>query len=631
MKKSLFYLSFYLLSYHIFAQSNSIQLIPQPVDLQVLSGSFELNSNSVIGYDRPEGRSVAEMLAQKLNLATGFNLKVETNKDAAIQLNLLAKPDIKLGKEGYYLETNPQKIVITANQAAGLFYGIQSLLQLFPKEIESKKMVSGMQWKVPAAKITDYPRFGWRGVMLDVSRHFFTKNEVKAYIDQLVRYKMNVFHWHLTDDEGWRIEIKALPKLTSVGAWRVARNGRFGERAAPKPNEAATYGGFYTQDDIREVVAYAQARHVTIIPEIDVPGHSMAAIAAYPELSCKKDTSTRVSCGARFSEWYGNGTFKMLIENALNPSDEKVYEFLDKVFTEVAALFPTQYIHVGGDECYKGYWAQDAGCQALMKKLKVHHLEDLQSYFMNRLQKILTAKGKKLLGWDEILEGGIAPGATVMSWRGMKGGIEAAELGHDVVMSPTTYAYLDYTQGDPTIDPPIYANLRLKKTYSFEPVPDGVNPKYILGAQGNLWTEQVQTFRHIEYMTYPRAWALAEIGWSAKNGRTWEDFTQRLESHFQRADIAEINYSKAVYDPIVRTTKNGAKLLLELESEMPGIDIHYTLDESMPDNFSSKYTKAVEVPEGPVNLRVQAYRNGKPIGHLITLKRSQLEERVGRF
>ncbi|MCU0445402.1 MAG: family 20 glycosylhydrolase [Microscillaceae bacterium] len=612
-------------------QNASVHLIPQPVDLQILSGSFLLNSQTGIGYNRPESRTVAEMLAQKLNSATGFALKAENNQNAVIQLFLNEKPNSQLGKEGYTLEVGSQKVVLVANQVAGLFYGVQTLLQLFPPEIESKKIINGIEWQAQAVKITDYPRFGWRGIMLDVSRHFYDKEAVKAYIDQLVRYKMNIFHWHLTDDEGWRIEIKSLPKLTSIGAWRVARHGRFGERAAPKPNEAATYGGFYTQDDIKEIVAYAQARHVTIIPEIDVPGHSMAAIAAYPELSCKKDTSTRVSCGARFSEWYGNGTFKMLIENALNPADEKVYEFLDKVFTEVAALFPAPYIHVGGDECYKGFWLQDAGCQALMKKLKIRHVEDLQGYFMARLEKILTAKGKKLLGWDEILEGGISPGATVMSWRGIKGGIEAAEHGHDVVMSPTTYAYLDYTQGDPTIDPPIYANLRLKKTYSFEPVPEGVNPKYILGVQGNLWTEQVQNFRHIEYMSYPRAWALAEIGWSSKSGRTWENFVQRLETNFKRADAAQVNYSKAVYDPIIRTYKKADKLMLELESEIGEVDIHYTLDESMPDNFSPKYSQTIAVPEGPVNLRVQAYRRGKPIGHLITLKRSQLEERVGKF
>jgi hexosaminidase len=320
----------------------------------------------------------------------------------------------------------------------------------------------------------------------------------------------------------------------------------------------------------------------------------------------------------------------MLVENTLNPSDEKVYEFLDKVFTEVAAMFPNPYIHVGGDECYKGYWAQNAGCQALMKQLGIRHVEDLQGYFMGRVEKILDAKGKKLLGWDEILEGGISPKATVMSWRGIKGGIEAAQLGHDVVMTPTTFAYLDYTQGENTVDPPIYASLRLKKSYSFEPVPDGVDAKYILGGQGNLWTEQIPTLRHAQYMTYPRGWALSEVFWSPKASKNWENFVQRVENQFDRADVAEINYSKAIYDAIVRTTVKDEKLTLILESEIPGLDIFYTIDDTMPDSHSTRYSQPVELPEGPINLRVIAYRNGKPIGHLITLKRDELRRRAGR-
>lgn len=611
------------------AQNTPIHLIPQPVEIQQLTGSFALTKATTIGFDNPAGQTVADMLAQKLNAPTGFALKPQRALKSSIQLNLNSTPDAKLGKEGYTLDAGPKGVVLTANQPAGLFYGMQTLLQLLPKEIESKTPVQA-NWSIPAVKITDYPRFGWRGIMLDVSRHFFSKEDVKKYIDEIARLKYNTFHWHLTDDNGWRIEIKSLPKLTSVGAWRVARAGRFGERADPKPGEPATYGGFYTHDDIREVVRYAQERNVTIVPEIDVPGHSMAAIAAYPELSCTKNPDTKVNPGTHFADWYGNGTFKMNIENTLNPSDEKVYEFLDKVFTEVAALFPNPYIHVGGDECYKGYWKEDPGCQALMKKLNIRHVEDLQGYFMNRVEGILKAKGKKLLGWDEILEGGISPEATVMSWRGTKGGIEAAQMGHDVVMTPTTFAYLDYTQGDPTVDPPIYAHLRCKKSYSFEPVPDGVDPKYILGGQGNLWTEQVPTLRYAEYMTYPRAWALSEVYWSPKEKKNWEDFVQRMETHFARADAAGINYSRAIYDAIVRTSMKDGKLWLEMEAEVPGLDIYYSTDETMPDDHSAKYSAPVELPEGPITLRVVTYRNGKPIGHLITLSREHLEQRAGR-
>lgn len=609
------------------AQTSTLNLIPQPVEAKQISGYFNLSKTATVGYDKPESREIAQMLVQKLNTSTGFGIKSVSSNKSSIQLSINAVADQQLGKEGYTLVVTSKGVRIAANQTAGLFYGVQTFLQLLPKEIESKNVVKA-KWTIPAVQITDYPRFAWRGLMFDVSRHFFTKDEVKQYINEMARLKFNTFHWHLTDDEGWRIQIMSLPKLTEVGAWRVQRYGHFGDRDFPKPGETAIDGGFYTQDDIREVIQYAKERNITIVPEIDVPGHSMAAIASYPELSCKKDTSTKVSPGSGFSEWYGNGTFKMNVENALNPSDENVYVFLDKVFTEVAALFPGQYIHVGGDECYKGYWAQDEGCQALMKKLGIRHVEDLQGYFMNRVEAILKAKGKKLIGWDEILDGGISPEATVMSWRGVKGGIEAARLGHDVVMTPTTFAYLDYTQGDRTVDPPIYASLRLQKCYSFEPVPEGVDAKYILGGQGNLWTEQVPTLRYAQYMTFPRAWALAEVYWSPKESKNWNNFTKRVENQFERSDLAEINYSKAIYDAIVKTSLKDGKLMLTMESELPDLEIYYTIDEAMPDKFTSKYTQPVQLPEGPITLRVVTYRDGKPIGHLITLKKEELERRA---
>jgi hexosaminidase len=611
------------------AQNSALNLIPQPAEIQQNSGLFSLTKSTLVSYNNQECKATAEALVQKLYSATGFKLKTVQGLKGTIQVNINLKPDQVLGNEGYRLVSTSKEVVITANQPSGLFYGMQTLLQLLPNEIESKEAVQ-MKWTIPTVKITDYPRFAWRGLMLDVSRHFFTKQEVKQYIDEMARLKLNTFHWHLTDDEGWRIEIKSLPKLTEVGAWRVQRYGHFGDRSFPKPGEIATDGGFYTQDDIREVVKYAQERNITIVPEIDVPGHSMAAIASYPELSCRKDTSTRVSPGSGFSEWYGNNTFKMNVENALNPSDENVYKFLDKVFTEVAALFPGPYIHVGGDECYKGYWAEDEGCRQLMKQLGIRHVEDLQGYFMNRVEAILKKNGKKLIGWDEILDGGITPEATVMSWRGIKGGIEAAKLGHNVVMSPTTFAYLDYVQGDPTIDPPIYASLRLKKCYSFDPVPEGIDSKYILGGQGNLWTEQVPTLRYAQYMTFPRAWALAEVYWSPKGSKNWDNFILRVENQFIRSDMAGVNYSKAIYDPIIKTNVTEGKLLLTMETEAPDLDIYYTIDDAMPDNFTSKYSQPVQLPEGPITLRVVTYRKGKPIGHLITLKRVDLEKRAGK-
>lgn len=618
-----------LLAASLVAQESILSIIPQPVEMKQGTGSLTISSSASVRYNSDKIRNAAELFAHKISVPTGFSLSAEKGAEGTILFFLNTQPNKKLGNEGYTLDVSETTARIAANTQAGIFYGMQTLLQLLPKEIE-RQNVSQTEWKIPSVSIVDYPRFPWRGIMLDVSRHFFPKEDVKKYIDELSRYKFNTFHWHLTDDNGWRIEITSLPKLTAVGAWRVERFGNFGRRDDPKPGEPATYGGFYTQNDIREIVAYAQERNITIVPEIDLPGHSMAAIAAYPELSCTKDTSTKVNPGTHFADWYGNGTFKMLIENALNPSDEKVYEFIDKVFTEVAALFPSPYIHVGGDECYKGYWQRDPGCRALMKKLNIRHVEDLQGYFMNRVEKIVNAKGKKLLGWDEILEGGIAPTATVMSWRGLTAGIEASSQGHDVVMTPTSYAYIDYNQGDQTVDPPLYASLRVNKCYSFEPVPDGADARHILGGQGNLWTEQVPNLRAAEYMSFPRAWALSEVFWSPKDAKDWDNFSNRMERHFERADAADINYSRAAYDAIVKTSLVNGALMLMLESELSGIQIYFTIDDTMPDDHSPRYTAPVQLPNGPITLRVITYRNGNPIGHLITLQREMLEQRAGR-
>jgi hexosaminidase len=354
----------------------------------------------------------------------------------------------------------------------------------------------------------------------------------------------------------------------------------------------------------------------------------MAAIASYPELCCTKNPDIKVNPGTEFSEWYANGTFKMLVDNTLNPSDEKVYEFLDKVFTELAQLFPGQYFHVGGDECYKGYWESDAGCQAIMKQLGLTKVEQLQGYFEKRVEKILQSKGKKLIGWDEILDGDISPDATVMSWRGIKGGIEAAKLGHNVVMTPSSFVYLDYQQGEKTIEPPLYASLRLRKCYSFDPVPDGVDPKYILGGQGNLWTEQIPEFRHAEYMTWPRGWALAEDFWTPVEKKNWDDFIIRVERQFKRNDNSGINYSKAIFDPVISAKKTNEKTIVEMSTEAPGLKIYYTLDDQMPDNHSPEYTTPFEIPSGgPVTVRVIAYRDGKPVGHLITLSPDDFKKR----
>ncbi len=620
-------LSLVCITTHLFSQSN---IIPAPVSYAASSEAFLLNNQVVVDLRTKDADAIKQTLQLILSLQDkGLIVKQSavakpTKINRAIILELNEKANTSLGDEGYTLVVTDASIQLNANKSAGLFYGIQTLLQLLPP-----KFTSTPSALIKGCSITDYPRFQWRGLMLDVSRHFFTKEEVKKYIDVMAQYKFNTFHWHLTDDNGWRIEIKSLPKLTEVGAWRVERFGRFGSREAPKPGEPTPYGGFYTQDDIKEIIQYATDRHITIVPEIDVPGHSMAALAAYPELSCKKEPKM-VNPGTSFSEWYGNGKFKMLIENTLNPSDEKVYTFLDKVFTEVAALFPSTYIHVGGDEAYHGYWEEDPNCKAFMKKNNLKDGHELQSYFMKRVEKIITKNGKKMIGWDEILEGGLAPGAAVMSWRGMKGGIEAAKMGHNVVMSPTTFAYLDYTQGDPSIENPIYSSLSLRKAYEFEPVPEGADPKYILGGQANLWTEQVPTLRYAFYMTYPRALATAESVWSGKDKKDYDNFLTRLENHFNRFDVLEVNISKAVYDPIVSVKMENEKLMCNLSCDIKDVEIYYTLDNTFPDAYTTKFTKDFEIPNGDVTLKVISYRNGEPLGRMLSIKRVELVKRVGK-
>ena len=610
-----------------YAQNN---IIPRPVNFNVTKGHFEINNG--VAFDiRTKDKEVINYTHHFENLLKEKGIQVspktKKNNTGTIVITLLEAVNNELGTEGYLLDIKKDKILLSANKSSGIFNGLQSLRQLFPSEFEKNEQTL-TSFTLNGCEIKDYPRFKWRGLHLDVSRHFFTVDEVKAFIDKMSQYKFNVFHWHLTDDEGWRIEIKSLPKLTEVGAWRVERFGAFGEgRPYPKPDEKATYGGFYTQEEIKDVVQYALDRNITIVPEIDIPGHSMAALAAYPELSTKQEPKF-VNPGSKFSEWYGNGIFKMLIENTLNPTDEKVYDFVDKVFTEIAQLFPGDYIHMGGDECYKGFWEEDEKVQLFMKENNLSNSEELQSYFVKRVEKIIQSKGKKLIGWDEILEGGLAEDATVMSWRGMKGGIEAAKLGHHVVMTPTTYSYLDYTQGDHSVENVIYNDLSLETCYSFELIPENTDPKYILGGQGNVWTEKIPTMPFAFYMTYPRAFALSETLWSSKELKNWNDFIGRVENHFTRFDNAHLNISKAVLDPIVNVYKKDDQLICELKNPIPDTEIFYTINNTYPVKFGLKYNQPFVIPEGNLSLRAQTFRHGIPIGRSLKIHRLELEKRV---
>lgn len=622
MKKLILLLSSSLISLTAYSQTeNALAIIPEPVSIITRQGEYTLPKIISIEVGTKAGINlVSGYLKTKLATSTGESVMVRNGftAPAVIKLVLNTKPDAQLGTEGYHLWVNAKGIVISANEPAGLFYGVQTLLQLLPKEIESAE-VEHVKWTVPFVDITDYPRFGWRGLMLDVTRHFFTKAEVKQYIDQMVRYKFNLLHLHLTDDEGWRIEIKSLPRLTTVGAYNVKKVGQFGAFSPTTPDEPRNYGGFYTQDDIKELVLYAKEHFVNIMPEIDVPGHSLAAVVAYPELSVTPGADKYI---VRSGEHLDS-------DNTLNPSSEKTYAFLDKVVTEIAKMFPFPYMHLGGDECNKMFWMKSDSVTALMTRENLKTYQEVQSYFEKRLEKIVESKGKKFMGWDEIIEGGLGPNAAVMSWRGIKGGITAAKLGHEVVMSPTTYAYLDYMQSDRIMEPHVYESLRLNKAYEFEAVPDSVDSKLILGGQANLWTEQVFNFRQVEYMTWPRGFAIAESVWSPKEKKNWNTFYPRVEKHFARLAEADIKYAPAVYDPLF-LAKTGAndQLIVQLTNEIPDLDIYYSFDNSYPDRFYPKYTEPLLVPKDATQLRVITYRGKQPLGRMITMPIDELRKRL---
>jgi len=611
---------------------SQLSIIPEPVSLQQKEGAYNFKTQIVIeeGSTNLAVKKTADWLKEKLSV-TGLPVSVASSAEKAdIHFSLNKTANNTIGKEGYQLSVSANNgVTITANEPAGLFYGVQTLLQLLPPAIESKSVVKNISWSVPLVDITDYPRFGWRGLMFDISRHFFNKEQVKQYIDAMVKYKYNLLHLTLANDEGWRVEIKALPKLTSVGAWNVKRVGTFGNFIPPTDDEPRDYGGFLSQNDIKELVQYAKDRFINVMPEIEMPGHSLAAIASYPELTCTPGTYV-VNSGEKFMVWPPSGHFYGLVDNTLCPANEKVYEFIDKVITEVAQLFPFEYIHMGGDETARNFWEKSDVIKALMKKENLKNLDEVQSYFVKRVEKIVNSKGKKLIGWDEILDGGLAPNAAVMSWRGMKGGIEAAKQNHEVVMSPTTFAYLDYMQGDVMIEPPVYATLRLSKSYEFEPVPDGVDPKYIKGGQANLWTEQIYNMRHLRYMVWPRAFAIAEVLWSPKSKKNWDNFYKKVESHFVRFDAAQKKYAPSMYEPDFKFTKNDKnEVSVEMKTEVPDITVHYSFDNSFPDNFYPHYSKSVMVPKDAATMKVVTYRGGKQMGRLIVFPAAEMKKRAG--
>ncbi len=608
------------------ADAQTISIIPEPYQMTKGMGTYTLPKSIAINAPN-SANAISDIMAGKLRTTTGRVVYFTKNKPS-IDLQIINNAN--LGTEGYTLDINEKGIQIKANGNAGLFYGWKTIMQLLPAAVYSNTLQTNANWSLPFVSIIDKPRFGWRGMMLDVSRHFFSKEDVKTFIDDMARYKLNRFHWHLTDDQGWRIEIKSLPRLTSVGAWRADRKGKWSNITTPALDEPKTYGGFYTQEDIKEVVAYAKARFIEVIPEVDIPGHSMAMNTAYPFLSTTPNYPYQVNAGDEFMDWEGvNGHVAARIDNSLDPSNEKVYEYLDKIFGEIAPLFPFEYIHTGGDENAKNNWAKSANVQALMKKEGLKDINEMQSYFVRRVQKIVNSKGKKLMGWDEILEGGLSGDAAVMSWRGVKGGIEAAKQNHKVVMSPNDYNYIDFYQGELTAEGKVYRGLRMKTTYSYEPIPEGIDPSLILGNQANQWSEQIFDMRYAQYMTWPRGMAVAETGWSPKEKKNWSSFSKKVESQFEKLDAAGVRYSKSMYDPIVTTHLNSkGELMGIMEGEVEGLDIYYTINDQMPDNYSEKYTGPFLLPEDVLSLRVISYKDGKQIGKFLNIPIESLRKRA---
>ncbi|MGH7975752.1 MAG: beta-N-acetylhexosaminidase [Limisphaerales bacterium] len=536
------FISVWLAQISVFAaNTNGPAIIPLPQKMELRAGTFTLTPDTRIYVD-PASRATAKFLTERLRQSTGYPLKTHTKYFSSKSIKngiLLTTKDANtnLGPEGYELIVVTNSVVIRAPTQAGLFYGVQTLFQLLPPEIFSSNIVTDVNWQMPCVQIQDWPRFKWRGLMLDVSRHFFNKSEVETILDAMALHKLNVFHWHLTDDQGWRSEIKKYPRLTSVGAWRDGVGFGLASNSTTAYGPDGRYGGFYTQDDIREVVKYAAARHITVVPEIEMPGHSTAALAAYPQFSCT---------GGPFT----NGTTAGVFNGIYDPAKPETFQFLAGVLGEVAQLFPGKYIHIGGDEVPKDTWHNSADCQALMKREGLKNEQELQSWFIRRIEKIVNADGHSMIGWSEILQGGLPPNAAVMDWIG--GATEAAKAGHDVVMSPTAYCYLDFYQSTNHATEPKAAAwapaLTLRKVYSFDPMPTNLPPQlqsHILGTQGNLWTEWVPNLKHAEYMIFPRECAIAEITWSSESSRNWDDFMRRLRIHAQRLDELGINYRHA--------------------------------------------------------------------------------------
>jgi hexosaminidase len=577
-------------------------IIPMPEQVVLVEGSFRIDSSIRIRYENLDtawsvaGARCGELIQGALGKAVPVLPTGSSREPVALPEIYLGRDDQISNAEGYRLDISTRGIRILAGGAGGAFYGLQTLKQLFPADVYRADPVRRSQVVVPCLSIKDAPRFSYRGMHLDVGRHFFPVAFIKKYIDVLAAHKINVFHWHLTEDQGWRIEIKAFPALHEVGSCRSGTPQRNNE-GGTFSTDGKKYCGYYTQAEIRDIVKYASDRFVTIIPEIEMPGHALAALAAYPNLGCT---------GGPYEVATGWGVF----DDVFCAGNEQTFEFIDGVLKEICALFPGKYVHIGGDECPKTRWNACTKCKKRMLDLGLADAHALQSYFIGRVEQLLSLHGRQLIGWDEILEGGLTPGATVMSWRGIDGGIDAARQGHDVIMTPTTNCYFDYYQSDPEQEPhAIGGFLPLEMVYQYNPVPAQLTPaqaKHIVGVQGNLWTEYIPAVAKAWYMAYPRAVALSEVAWSAPERKSYPDFLGRLKTHFERLENAGVDYSRSIYQ--VRTQfSNG---LLTLSSLEPAVRILYSLDGRPP---HIPYRGAIQLKK-TARVRAAAFAGNSPLG-----------------
>ncbi|MDB4207064.1 family 20 glycosylhydrolase [Flavobacteriaceae bacterium] len=559
------YLLFLIISLFFSCEQETIQLkeigiIPKPLFQEINKGVFVLDENIRFISDT-ELNEVSDYL--KLYIEENYQVSFTPQKES--KKIVFTSNDTISNEEGYELKIEENSILIASKNSKGAFYAVQSLLQLMP--IKS----NGLAIAIPCLELRDEPQFKYRGMHLDVGRHFFSVDFIKKYIDLIARLKMNTFHWHLTEDQGWRIEIKKYPKLQEIAAFRnETLVGHYNDQ--PHKFDGKKYGGFYTQEQIKEVVAYANTRQVTIIPEIEMPGHSQAAIAAYPSLGC---TGEQVEVATKW------GVF-----NEVYCPKESTFKFLEDVIDEVVALFPGKYIHIGGDEAPKTNWKKCAHCQKLIKEKGLKNEHGLQSYFIARMEKYINTKGKQIIGWDEILEGGLAPNATVMSWRGTSGAVEAAKEGHDVILTPGSHCYFDHYQSEDENEPlAIGGFLPLEKVYHFNPIPKELTEeesKYVLGAQGNVWTEYMQTEKQVEYMAFPRAVALSEVVWSSPENKNYSDFINRLEQYQKRLDQLDVNYANHMYSVKGELKNTEGNVTYQLNATSSSYPIYYATDKSAP-------------------------------------------------